>query len=65
MGGYDYTVAERQQRFRVRKAAKAVRQKKALRRMVIACDRIIRGENIQQAARWAKAWALKAGEKNI
>ena len=29
----------------------------ALRRMSLACDRVIRKENPEAAARWAKAWA--------
>jgi hypothetical protein len=57
----DYTVAERQRRFRARQAIEAQRQAKALRRMSLACDRVIRKENPEQAARWAKAWAMAAG----
>lgn len=37
------------------------RQLKALRRMSLAVDRVIRGENPNQARRWAKVWAIAAG----
>jgi hypothetical protein len=46
---------------RERQAMQAQRQAKALRRMSLACDRVIRKENPEQAARWAKAWAMAAG----
>lgn len=61
MGGYDKTAAERMRRMRERQAIQAQRQAKALRRMALACDRVIRKENPEQAARWAKAWAMAAG----
>ena len=64
MSGYDYTSAERQARWRERQKAKAARQAKALRRMSLAVDRVIRGENIQQATKWVNAWAVAAGVKN-
>lgn len=65
MGNYvDYTNAERQRRFRERQAKEAARQVKALRRMSIACDRVIRKENPERAAKWAKAWAVAAGVRN-
>lgn len=57
----DYTAAERQRRFRARRAQQEQFQAKALRRMSLACDRVIRKENPEQAARWAKAWAVAAG----
>jgi hypothetical protein len=37
------------------------RQVKALRRVSLAVDRVIRGENPDRARRWVKAWASAAG----
>jgi len=53
----DYTIARRQAALRQRRAY-------ALRRMSQAVDRIInRPSEALQAAKWAKAWARKAGIK--
>jgi hypothetical protein len=37
------------------------RQVKALRRLSLAVDRVIRGENPERARRWVRLWAIKAG----
>lgn len=41
--------------------SKTVRRVKALRRVSLAVDRVIRGENPEQARRWVNAWASLAG----
>jgi len=36
------------------------RQAYAMRRMSLACDRVIRKKDTEQAARWVRAWARVA-----
>jgi hypothetical protein len=40
---------------------KQQRQSRARRRVSLAVDRIIRGENPERARRWVGAWAVIAG----
>jgi hypothetical protein len=35
----------------------------AMRRLSLAVDRAIRGENPEKARKWAEVWAIKAGIK--